>query len=72
MSQGQVVDKLYQLHLSPLYLLFICFVPIIADMLLYDTINGDVCISMENWTLNPWIFHGITMVGIPWVLMEFS
>jgi len=28
--------------------------------------------SMENWTLNPWIFHGITMVGIPWVVMEFS
>jgi len=43
MSQGQVVDKLYQLHLSPLYLLFICFVIIIANMLLYDTINGDVC-----------------------------
>ena len=43
MSQGQVVDKLYQLHLSPLYLLFIFFVLIIADMLLYDTINGDVC-----------------------------
>ena len=40
MSQGQ--DKLYQLHLSPLYLLFICFVLIIANMLLYDTINGDV------------------------------
>ena len=45
MSQGQVVDKLYQLHLSPLYLLFICFVLIIADMLLYDTINVDVCKS---------------------------
>ena len=38
-SRRQVVD---QLHLSPVYLLFICFVLIIANMLLYDTINGDV------------------------------
>jgi len=28
--------------------------------------------SMENWRLYPWIFNGITMVGSPWVIMEFS
>ena len=44
MSQGQVVDKLYQLHLSPLYLICICFVLIIANMLLY------VCVCMYVYT----------------------